>query len=71
MTDLERRLRESNKLPDGKACGDCRFYSFCFKLFACKADNIECDWTPSRFKANTELLTPPDYDRKLAKKGAG
>lgn len=42
-------------IPDGKTCGDCKWYSFCFKLFRCKAGNTECDWAPHRFVSNEEV----------------
>jgi hypothetical protein len=38
------------QLPAGKTCADCRFFSFCVKLFGCDAQNTTCDWAPSRFK---------------------
>ncbi len=37
------------KLPAGKTCGDCRWYSRCEWLVGCESSNTECDWAPSRF----------------------
>ena len=39
------------KLPEGKACDDCRHCDRCFALGFSKAGNRSCDFWPSRFRA--------------------
>jgi len=43
------------KLPPGKTCGDCAHLRRCKALFGCKPTNTECDFSPSRFVARSEM----------------
>jgi hypothetical protein len=36
-------------LPEGKTCGDCRFFSHCAVMVGAEAANERCDWYPVRF----------------------
>lgn len=38
-------------LPSGKTCGDYIHIERCINLFGVKPENIECDFSPSKFKA--------------------
>ena len=58
------------KLPSGKQCSDCHFFSYCYQLFGCKAANTVCDWAPSRFQlALTKHVNEACAALKLAKRG--
>jgi len=36
-------------LPEGKTCADCYHCNRCTKIFGVNSENIECDFSPSRF----------------------
>lgn len=41
---------DNMKLPIGKNAEMCCFFPKCKLMFGCKAENINCDFSPSRFK---------------------
>ena len=51
-------MDDDMKLPAGKTCEDCRWYSRCEWLISCEPSNTTCDWAPSRFveKAREEAM---------------
>lgn len=57
--NTEQHFEDSMKLPDGMHCSECRFHSYCVKLFECPPENTHCDWAPSRFSYNTNLMVNP------------
>jgi hypothetical protein len=36
-------------LPEGKTCGDCYAVRHCVAMYGIKAENVSCDFAPSRF----------------------
>jgi hypothetical protein len=48
----EPNISEEKKLPEGKTCGDCFWFSRCFWLVGADRRSKQCDWAPSKFKEN-------------------
>lgn len=57
LSASERRQHDSMKLPTGFQCQHCYFFNYCVGLFGCVGTNTRCDWAPSRFRINPELVT--------------
>lgn len=60
----ERASEPSMKLPDGRTCRDCRHLAKCRFLISREGDEIECDWSPSRFAVRrmVEIVGPPTFN---------
>ncbi len=43
---------DSMKLPAGKSCNDCAHLERCAALFGVNAQNVTCDFAPSRYAEN-------------------
>lgn len=37
-------------LPGGKCCDDCKWLKRCVWLLQREGDEVQCDWSPSRFQ---------------------
>ena len=49
MTPEERAEASDMELPKQMTCRHCAYFMRCVRLFNCKPNNTECDWSPSRF----------------------
>lgn len=41
-------------LPHGKTCLDCHHWARCLGLGTAKLGQVECDWSPSRFRDRSD-----------------
>jgi hypothetical protein len=59
---------ESQTIPDGLTCGDCRRYPKCSAFIGVKRNNTECDYFPVNFVASSVLFAA--YKRDVLRLGA-
>jgi hypothetical protein len=48
--------KEKMSLPEDKTCGDCYHFTRCNKIFGHIAEDMVCDWAPSKFYEPKRLL---------------
>lgn len=51
-------------LPAGFTCHDCFAFNFCRGIGVAKAEQIRCDWAPSRFRARSQVLQEMKMDAR-------
>ncbi|OLU23112.1 hypothetical protein BVH03_23075 [Pseudomonas sp. PA15(2017)] len=66
------RTGDDMDLPEGMTCGDCRHARRCIAMFGHIAEDLSCDWSPSRFQAATVQQSPAcaGYTKPLTSRGA-